>query len=210
MADSGTIIAALAAEANAANATSAAFARRATMAGGLGKAGMVGIGAMGVHSAAQSESGGYRVAGGALSGAIAGSPWGLLGAGVGAVAGGAYAYLGGLANGRTGGRAGTAMVGERGPEMVSLPQGSNVVSNENIGRMMAVSARSSQEMSQMTNALKSSLDNLSSKLNSVITLDERKADRDRGNVIRLELDGRVLSETVVDYINEQSEISLTS
>jgi hypothetical protein len=136
--------------------------------------------------------------------------FGAPGAAAGAAIGGIGTYLGGMASGRTGGRAGTAMVGERGPEMVSLPQGSNVVSNENIGRMMASSARSAQQMSQMTSALKSSLDNLSSKLNTVITLDERKADRDRGNVIVLEMDRRVVGQTVVDYINEDSELSLTS
>jgi hypothetical protein len=204
-----TIIAGLGAETAAVNASSAAHARRASMM----RLGLAGAGAAGVYASSQSgASGGGRALGGAVSGGIAGGALtggNPLGIAAGAALGAGTAYFGGMAaGGRT--QRGSYMVGERGPEMVSLPQGSNVVSNENIGRMMAASTRSSQQMSQMTSALKSSLDNLSSKLNSVITLDERKANRDRGNVIVLEMDRRVVGQTVVDYINEESELSLTS
>ena len=209
LASSQTIIASLGAEAAAVNASSAAHARRASMM----RLGLAGAGAAGVYASSQSgASGGRRALGGAVSGGLAGGALtggNPLGVAAGAAIGAGTAYFGGMAaGGRT--QRGSYMVGERGPEMVSLPQGSNVVSNENIGRMMAASARSSQQMSQMTSALKSSLDNLSSKLSSVITLDERKANRDRGNVVRLELDRRVLGETIVDYLNEESELSLTS
>ena len=40
-----------------------------------------------------------------------------------------------FANGVTGYQGGTAMVGERGPEMVTLPAGSNVITNENVRKM---------------------------------------------------------------------------
>ena len=206
---SGALTVAFGAAAAAVNASSAAHARRASMM----RLGLAGAGAAGVYASSQSgASGGRRALGGAVSGGLAGGALtggNPLGVAAGAAIGAGTAYMGGMAaGGRT--QRGSYMVGERGPEMVSLPQGSNVVSNENIGRMMAASARSSQQMSQMTSALKSSLDNLSSKLSSVITLDERKANRDRGNVVRLELDRRVLGETIVDYLNEESELSLTS
>ena len=84
------------------------------------------------------------------------------------------------------------------------------MTNENVGRVMAASAGAAEQMSQMTVALKSSLDNLAGKLNSIITIDERNANRDRGNVVRLELDRRILGETIVDYLNEESELSLIS
>jgi len=208
---SQAIVAALGRESMAATATAGALQQRASAAAlGMRAAGRLGVAGLAGYGAYQAGKGG-SYAGAIGAGAVAGGmAFGAPGAAAGAAIGGIGTYLGGMASGRTGGRAGTAMVGERGPEMVSLPQGSNVVSNENIGRMMASSARSAQQMSQMTSALKSSLDNLSSKLNTVITLDERKADRDRGNVIVLEMDRRVVGQTVVDYINEDSELSLTS
>lgn len=65
----------------------------------------------------------------------------------------------GFADGVTGFGGGTALVGERGPELVTLPQGSNVITNENTDSILSAMARKSTT---------SSVDNIGSNSSDIV------------------------------------------
>lgn len=107
-------------------------------------------------------------AGGLLTGGLVG---GIPGAVLGAIAGG---IAGSFAEGTDNGKGGLSLVGERGPEMIVLPKGANVINNKNIERLSEIyknnSTNSSLNSSTVSNSVMSSTNMSSKQVNLNISL----------------------------------------
>ncbi len=108
------------------------------------------------------------IAGGALAGASIGAFFSPLGAGIGAGIGGIVGGITGYADGTDNAPGGLSIVGERGPELISLPSNSSVINNRNFEKF--VSSNNSTFSAKTTNNIGNKQMDLN--LTAILKLDE--------------------------------------
>lgn len=107
-----------------------------------------------------------------------------------------------LASGATNFGGGMAIVGEKGPELVSLPSGSNVVSNENSTRLADAGAAVQMAKTEATLKQTEMIQKTIEKNNTV-----SKENQEQKTII-LELDSRELGKFVLNSIEKNMKLSL--
>lgn len=114
-----------------------------------------------------------------------------------------------LAEGITNFGGGMALVGERGPEIVSIPKGSNVISNENTGRLSdAASSLQEARASQTTNQTNETNNNTFN--NNENNSNRNNTSETQNTPIILMLDGRELGRAVVNVFEKKLKLNLAT
>jgi len=113
-----------------------------------------------------------------------------------------------LAEGTTNFAGGLALVGEQGPELVSLPRGSNVITNDNASKLSSAGNALSKSRADHTAKQTQYMEQMAKTQEKAEVTAPQDRDSGERNII-LELDGRELGRAIVNILDSKMKFNLT-
>lgn len=115
----------------------------------------------------------------------------------------------GFAEGVTGAEGGPAIVGEKGPEMVTLPEGANVITNENVEKLSSITTTLEKEQAEIAAGPMMTQQTQGTARAPTRPIGGRsQSGGSMQKTIVLNLDGRELGRAVVDLLNSEMDMTI--